>query len=79
MLVQSDGALMELLPALPEAWPAGSVSGLKARGNYRVDMTWKNGKVTLTTITALKGGKLTVKYNGRERVLSFKTGERKNL
>lgn len=79
MLVQSDGALMELLPALPEAWPAGSVSGLKARGNYRVDMTWKNGKVTLATITALKGGKLTVKYNGRERVLSFKTGEKKNL
>ncbi|MGN6094402.1 MAG: glycosyl hydrolase family 95 catalytic domain-containing protein, partial [Luteibacter jiangsuensis] len=47
MLIMSRPGLIVLLPALPEAWAAsGNVTGLGARGGFRVDMAWKHGKVT---------------------------------
>jgi alpha-L-fucosidase 2 len=52
MLVQSHRGEIELLPNLPAAWPAGNVTGLRARGGYRVDITWQDGKVTDYTIHA---------------------------
>lgn len=46
ILIQSHEGIIELLPAPTKAWKEGSASGLKARGNIEVDMSWKNGKVT---------------------------------
>ena len=51
MLLQSAPGSIRLLPALPEAWREGSVSGLRTRGGYSVDMKWSDGRITEATIT----------------------------
>lgn len=77
MLMQSDGETMYLLPALPEAWKNGEITGIKARGNYEVSLRWKNGKMNKATITCQKAGNLTINYNGKQQKLSFGKGETK--
>ena len=56
MLVQSHDAAIHLLPALPDAWPQGSVKGLVTRGGFVVDMSWKDGAVESLTVTSRLGG-----------------------
>lgn len=75
MLMQSDGETIELLPALPDTWTDGKISGLKARGNYTVDIVWKSRQVKEARITSHLGGTLTVIYNGKKRTLTFKKGK----
>ena len=61
MLLQSHDGTIHLLPALPDAWEKGKVSGLKARGNAEVDITWDNGSITTAIITANNGGTLHIR------------------
>lgn len=68
MLLQSHSGYIHLLPALPAAWPAGSVKGLKARGNYTVDMDWKSGKIVKYKIHGKQGDQVKVLVNGQEIV-----------
>lgn len=56
LLLQSHNGELALLPALPDAWKQGSISGIKARGNFTVNMQWKEGKLSKATIVSNLGG-----------------------
>lgn len=56
MLLQSQGGVILLLPALPKDWQSGFVRGLKARGDITVDISWGNGRIAYARLTANKGG-----------------------
>ena len=83
MLMQSslkDGkASIELLPACPEQWKEGYVNGLCARGGYEVSFEWKDGKVRDCCIKAKKAGTITLLYNGQQKTVKLKAGEKQNI
>jgi alpha-L-fucosidase 2 len=56
MLLQSHNGELALLPALPDAWQNGSISGIKARGNFTVAIDWKQGKLTKASVVSVLGG-----------------------
>ena len=69
MLVQSNADYIELLPALPKAWPAGAVKGIKTRGNYEIDMSWSAGQVTNVKIKSNTQATAKVLMNGKIQII----------
>ena len=75
MLVQSHAGEVELLPALTTAWPEGSVTGLRARGGFEVDVAWKDGKLTEAKVKSLLGNSLTLRYGETSKTFEAAKGE----
>jgi alpha-L-fucosidase 2 len=69
MLLQSQRGEIELLPALPKAWPNGEVQGLCARGGYTVDIAWRNSALVYATVHSRFPGSIPIRY--RESVKTF--------
>jgi len=63
MLLQSHLGEIHLLPALPDAWQEGSISGLKARGGYLASINWSKGNLVAATIHCTKAGECKLRTN----------------
>ena len=79
MLMQSGNGTIELLPACPEQWKDGQISGLCARGGYEVSFEWKEGKVRDCQIKAKTNGTITLLYNGQQKTVKLKAGQTQNI
>ncbi|WP_342657309.1 glycoside hydrolase family 95 protein [Sphingomonas sp. NY01] len=72
MLVSSTHDEITLLPALPDAWPSGTVTGLRARGGYTVSLSWSGGKLVAATITPTHTGTAKIRLEGAVRTFQVK-------
>jgi alpha-L-fucosidase 2 len=84
MLMQSADGAIHLLPALPDVWQTGSVSGLRSRGGFEiVNMQWKNAKLSKLVVKSTLGGNLRLRVSiemklGTGAALKKATGENTN-
>lgn len=79
MLLQSQAGEIHLLPALPAAWPRGSVTGLRARGALEVSLSWSDGRLTYATLQGNISGIYPVRYGTKVIHVSVQRGRRVTL
>ncbi|MEH3158841.1 MAG: glycoside hydrolase family 95 protein [Sphingomonas taxi] len=79
MLVSSTSDAIALLPALPDAWPSGRVTGLRVRGAAEVALTWRAGKVEEAVVTPRVARRVTVRCGEAERAVSLVPGRAMRL
>ncbi|HUT58169.1 MAG TPA: glycoside hydrolase family 95 protein [Phycisphaerae bacterium] len=76
MLLQSHAGEICLLPALPETWSAGAVTGLRARGGFEVDVRWEGGELVGAEIRSSLGGPCRIRYRDRTAEIETREGGR---
>ena len=77
MLLQSHVEnSIHLLPALPSSWPDGHIKGLKARGDFIVDIFWSDGILDKAVIHSNQGGSKELIYQDKSVSVDFKPGEK---
>jgi alpha-L-fucosidase 2 len=74
MLMQSRAGEIELLPALPPAWPEGRVTGLRARGGFEVDVQWRGGALVRAVVRSERGGSVRLRHGDTVREISLDAG-----
>ncbi len=75
MLLQSHNDEIHILPALPASWKEGSITGLKARGNYTVDIKWQNGMPVSLSVYSPGDRVCRVRYRQQVKEVSLKKGD----
>lgn len=76
MLLQSHSGVIAILPALPAAWPEGHYSGLRARGNVEVDVTWKQGKAASAVLRPGTSGDFQIRPPRGQRISQVHSNQR---
>lgn len=75
MLLQSHAGCIHLLPALPDAWKNGHITGLRARGNFTVDIRWQAGILQETNITSHSGENCILRYGTTVKTFPTQKGK----
>lgn len=75
MLVQSTSDRITVLPALPRQWPEGSLTGVRVRGGGRVDMSWKEGRLTQLTLSSDRAATYAIAYGNHVAQVRLAAGE----
>jgi alpha-L-fucosidase 2 len=76
MILYSRPGVIELLPALPQAWAdKGSVSGVGARGGFEVDLSWRNGRATAATVRSVGGTTTELRAGDFRKRINLKPGQ----
>lgn len=73
-IIEDDDFVIQILPALPDAWPAGEVKGLRARGGFEVSIKWEEKRMVSCSIKSLAGSDLNIRYNGKTFTSATKSG-----
>jgi alpha-L-fucosidase 2 len=80
MLLQSHLGAIDVLPALPRAWPDGSVQGLRARGGFEiVNLAWTGSSLDHVTILSKLGGECRIRFGTESATFQTRSGETLSL
>jgi alpha-L-fucosidase 2 len=71
--------IIKLLPCLPDDWPTGSLTGIRCRGGFEVDIAWQGGTLTHLTITSLRGEPVELQLGDHRKALNIPTGGKQTL
>ena len=79
MLLQSHAGFIHLLPALPDVWHDGQLTGVRARGNFTLDLHWRDNNLTTATVHSGSGGDCHIYYKGKKLTFPTQAGQNYTL